>query len=328
MARVTICIPTYKRTQWLAETISSALGQTFTDLVVEVHDDATPGDAVADVVAGFDDPRLRLIRHERNAGIVGNFTRSLLGASTDYVIQLGDDDVASPRLVESTVAALDASPSAGVAHSRFALIDADGGVLMAEQDWLVTPSPALEPGFEFVEKSMRHGCRVCSSTALIRRSAVPEGAFREEDAPPFDFAFWLRMAESWDVAFIDEVLCQYRIHGQSFTSGLSDVTDTGYLQVERSLREVHAVKRRHASTLVPGARRAALERSADRALRQDIISRVRERTLPDRPFVATFRGLGSAARREPGLLREPHAWKLLAGSIVGPDTVARLKRRA
>jgi glycosyltransferase involved in cell wall biosynthesis len=325
---VTICIPTYKRTQWLPETIASALGQTFTDLVVEVHDDATPGDAVAEVVARFDDPRLRLIRHERNAGIVGNFTRSLLGASTDYVIQLGDDDVASPRLVELTVAALDASPSAGMAHSRFALIDADGDVLMAEQDWLVTPSPALEPGVEFVEKSMRHGCRVCSSTALIRRSAVPEGAFREEDAPPFDFAFWLRMAESWDVAFIGQVLCQYRIHGQSFTSGLSDVTGTGYLQVEQSLREVHAVKRRHAATLAPGPRRAALERLADRALRQDIISRVRERTLPDRPFGATFRGLGSAARREPGLLREPHAWKLLAGSVVGPDTVARLKGRA
>ncbi len=94
---MTVCIPTYNRTQWLAQTIESALGQTFDDLVVEIHDDATPGDAVVEVVAGFDDPRLRLIRHERNAGIVGNFTRSLLGAETEYVIQLGDDDVASPR---------------------------------------------------------------------------------------------------------------------------------------------------------------------------------------------------------------------------------------
>jgi glycosyltransferase involved in cell wall biosynthesis len=328
MARVTVCIPTYKRTQWLADTIASALAQTYADLVVEVHDDATPGDAVAEVVAGFDDPRLSLIRHERNAGIVGNFTRSLLGADSEYVIQLGDDDVAAPRLVELTVAALDASPSAGVAHSRFALVDAEGAVLMAEQDWLVTPSPALEPGSVFVERSMVHGCRVCSSTALIRKSAVPEGAFREEDAPPFDFAFWLRMAESWDVAFIDEVLCQYRIHGQSFTSGLSDVTGTGYLQVEQSLREVHAVKRRHAATLPPGPRRASLERLADHALRQDIISRVRERTLPDRPFVATVRGLGDAARREPGVLLEPHAWKLLAGSVIGPGVVSRLKGRA
>ena len=99
------------------------------------------------------------------------------------------------------------------------------------------------------------------------------------------------MAERWDVAFVDEVLCQYRIHGQSFTSGLSDVTGTGYLQVEQTLREVHA-RQAAACGDVAAPRRAASERAADRALRQDIVSRVRERTLPDRPFVATVRGLG------------------------------------
>lgn len=328
MPRVTVCIPTYKRTRWLTSAIESALGQTFADLVVEVHDDATPGDAVAQVVGGFDDPRLRLIRHQRNAGIVGNFTRSLLGSDSEYVIQLGDDDVALPRLVEATVAALDAAPSAGVVHARFSLIDSDGEILVAEEDWLGTRSPPLEPGATFVKRSMVHGCRVCSSTALMRRSAVPEGAFREEDAPPFDFAFWLRMAENWDVAFIAEPLCRYRIHDQSFTSALSDMTGSGYLQVEQMLREVHAVKRRHAASLPPGPRRASLERLADKALRQDIISRVRERTLPHRAFGKTFRGLAGSVRREPALVLEPHAWKLLAGSVVGPGTVERLKRRA
>src|SRR4029079_18225928 len=100
LSRVTIAIPTYARVQWLGETIASALGQTYTDLVLEVHDDATPDDSVERVTAQFSDPRLRYIGHAANAGIVGNFTRSLLGATTDYVIQLGDDDVAAPTLVE------------------------------------------------------------------------------------------------------------------------------------------------------------------------------------------------------------------------------------
>ena len=213
-----------------------------------------------------------------------------------------------------------------MAHSRFALIDDDGAVLMAVAGLARHAVAVARAGRRTSsQRSMVHGCRVCSSTALIRRSAVPEGGFLEDDAPPFDFAFWMRMAERWDVAFVDEVLCQYRIHGQSFTSGLSDVTGTGYLQAEKTLREVHAVKRRHAASRV-GSRGA--ERAADRALRQDIISRVRERTLPDRPFVATVRGLGDAARREPGILLEPHAWKLLAGSVVGPRLVRRLQRGA
>ena len=95
------------------------------------------------------------MRWEANAGIVGNFTRSLLGASTEYVIQLGDDDIAEPTLVARTVAALDAFPRAGVAHSRFSLIDADGAVLMADAGLARDAvAAALEPGAVFVERSM------------------------------------------------------------------------------------------------------------------------------------------------------------------------------
>ena len=253
------------------------------------------------MVAGFDDPRLRYVRWEANAGIVGNFTRSLLGASSEFVIQLGDDDIAAPTLVARTVSALEAFPGAGVAHSRFSLIDDDGAVLMASQDWLGTPSPALEPGAVFVERSMAHGCRVCSSTALIRRSAVPEGGFLQEDAPPFDFAFWMRMAERWDVAFVDEVLCQYRIHGQSFTSGLSDVTGTGYLQVEKTLREVHAVKRRHAALCRGAAAGGAGARGGSRAAPGHHLARARAHAA--RPAVR--RHGPRAGRRRAARARDP-----------------------
>jgi glycosyltransferase involved in cell wall biosynthesis len=328
MARVTVQIPTYKRTQWLAGTIQSALNQTFTDLVVEVHDDATPGDEVARVVEQFDDPRVTLVNHEQNAGIVGNFTRSLLGAETEYVIQLGDDDDAHPRLVEATVAALDAHPGAGVAHARFELIDAQGETLVAERDVLGTPPQPLENGHDFVAKSMIHGCRINSSTALIRRSAVPEGAFRQVDFPAFDLGFWLRLAEGWDVAFIAEPLCRYRLHEQSHTSAQGELTSSGYLHAEQMIRDVHDVKIRHIASLPPGPRRHELRRVADRTRRRDIVGRVRELTLPDRAFKGTARGLGRAARREPSLLREPTAWALLAGSVLGPRAVERLKGRA
>ena len=322
-------IPTYKRTRWLGRTIESALGQTFSDIVVEVHDDATPDDSVAEVVARFDDPRLVLVRHEQNAGIVGNFTRSLLGASTEYVIQLGDDDVAEPRLVEATVAALDAHPRAGVAHSRFSLIDAAGETLVAEQDWLVTPSPPLEEGVAFVEKSMLHGCRVCSSTALIRRSAVPEGGFLQVGLP----AVRLRLLAADGRALGRRVRERGPVPATGFTSRAtrrrSAMSPAPAIcrpsgRCARCTPSSAATRRRSP----PGPRRTALERAADRALRQDIISRVRERTLPDRPFKATVRGLADATRREPALLRERNAWALLAGSVLGAGAVERLKGRA
>ena len=195
MPRVTVCIPTYDRPRWLGAAIESVLAQRFEDFRLEIHDDASPGTAVKDLVARYDDPRIAFVAHERNAGIVGNFTRSLLGADGEYVLQLGDDDEMHPELLETTVAALDRHPSAGLAHTGFDLIDDAGAVRHAAVDWTGDGAPALETGAAFVRASMLHGCRVCSSTALIRRSAVPPGAFLQQDFPPFDFACWLRMAD-------------------------------------------------------------------------------------------------------------------------------------
>ncbi len=93
------------------------------------------------------------------------------------------------------------------------------------------------------------------------------------------------MAEHWDVAFVPELLCLYRVHDRSHTSALSDLTGNGYLQVEQTLRDVHGVKRRHAAALAPGERRTRLEHLADRAYRRDLVGRVREQTLPERKFV-------------------------------------------
>ena len=114
----------------------------------------------------------------------------------------------------------------------------------------------------------------------------------------------------------------------SFTSGVADVTDHGYMQAERTMREVHGVKREHAATLPAAAARRARAARRPRAARE-MVYRVRERTLPDRRVRRRrSAGSGESARREPSLLREPTAWALLAGSLVGQRWVDRLKGRA
>ena len=80
---------------------------------------------------------------EHNAGIVGNFTRSLLAADTDYAIQLGDDDEARPELLEATVAALDRHPGAGMVHARIDLIGPDVALAVDAARRDACPRPCL-----------------------------------------------------------------------------------------------------------------------------------------------------------------------------------------
>jgi glycosyltransferase involved in cell wall biosynthesis len=326
--RVTVCIPTYARTEWLAEAIESVLAQRFRDFVLLIGDDATPGDTVRPVVESFDDPRVRFVRFEDNAGIVGNFNRLLELSETDYVLQIGDDDVIHPELLAATVATLDRDPRVGLVHTRFDLIDGAGALLEADTDWTGgLEGDAVESGPTFLSESMLHSCRVCASTALLRRAALPPWGFREEDAPPFDFGCWLEMTRDWSFAFIARPLCRYRVHESSFTSALADATKSGYLHRVESVGEVRRVKQSFLERRYPpGPERRRLERLADRAARRDLVGRVRRATLPERRIGPTALGLARLARVEPSLIREPAAWALLAGSLVGDRGVSALRR--
>jgi glycosyltransferase involved in cell wall biosynthesis len=323
--RVTVCIPTYNRPRWLGQAIESVLAQSYGDLRLEIHDDATPGPAVRDVVAAYDDPRVRLIEHDENVGIVANFSRSLLGATTEYVLQLGDDDAMHPDLIATTVDALDRHPSAGIAHTRFDLVDDDGAIVQRDADWTMDGGrPPLESGADFLRASMRYGCRVCSSTALLRRSAVPPDAFRQEDFPPFDLGCWLRMAERWDVAFTPRALCRYRLHAESHSSGVADLGEDAYVKRLETVQSIHDVKLQHIAA-AGGSRELTRLARQGRAL--DLLARVRHQTVPARPFVRTARELIRAARIEPALALSSEAWMLLAGSVVGSRGVALIKGR-
>jgi glycosyltransferase involved in cell wall biosynthesis len=326
--RVTVCIPTYARTEWLSEAIESVLAQSFRDFVLLIGDDATPGDTVRPVVETFDDPRIRFVRFEENAGIVVNFNRLLELSETDYVLQIGDDDAIHPELLAATVAALDRDPRVGLAHTRFDLVDGDGAVLEADTDWTGgLQGDVVEPGATFLSESMLYSCRVCASTALLRRSALPPWGFRQEDAPPFDFGCWLEMTREWSFAFIARPLCRYRVHERSFTSAQADATESGYLHRVEAVAEVRRVKQafleRH---YPPGPERRRLERLANRAARRDLVTRVRQATLPERRIGPTARGLARLARVKPSLIREPAAWALLAGSLVGRRGMTALRR--
>ena len=67
--RVTLGVATYERDTYLAEAVASCLRQTYDDLEVLVVLDGGRNPNIERVLAGFDDPRLRVVRHERNRGI-------------------------------------------------------------------------------------------------------------------------------------------------------------------------------------------------------------------------------------------------------------------
>jgi glycosyltransferase involved in cell wall biosynthesis len=64
LPQVSVIIPVYNRADTLAMAVQSVLAQTFHDFEIIIIDDGSTDD-LAGALTSFDDPRLRLLTHER-----------------------------------------------------------------------------------------------------------------------------------------------------------------------------------------------------------------------------------------------------------------------
>lgn len=325
-ARVTVFIPTYNRAHWLRQSIGSVLAQTYADLLLVVADNAS-SDQTGEVVASFSDPRVRYVRRLENIGLFNNHDGCLRTVATEYALILPDDDLLAPEHLERTVAVLDANPGAGIVHTAFDVIGPAGELVSEAANWTFgLTTDRVETGVQFIRESMIWSCRVCPSTTLIRRAAIPPEPFNEADLPGIDFGLWLRIALDWDVAFVSRSLARFRVHPSSHSASFGPSLNYGYVQRPEAVVIVRELKRRflddHAERIGEGPH---LHQLAERAMRRELVQLMRNTTLPERRFGATMRAFSSLARVDRRMLRDLRAWRLVAASLVGRRTAERLK---
>jgi glycosyltransferase involved in cell wall biosynthesis len=324
---VTIFVPTYNRAHWLGESIASALAQTYEDFVLVVSDNAST-DETPDVVAAFDDPRLRYVRLDRHLGLNQHFNRCYGLAETEYMYLIPDDDLMLPDALERTIPVLEANPHVGLVHGCADLVDGDGAVVAGAHHMTGLDGSTVEPGESFIRTAIDRGYTVHASTALIRSSAFARVRLRDEDFPVTDVGLWMRVALSWDIAFLARTVAVVRIHTESYTADGRGVTDGGYVQQAEVIEKLREVKLRF---LDEEADRFAdvdeLRRLARRATRRDLLDLAGHMTIPERRLLPTARALASVAKHDPAILRELRTWRLLGASVLGRRTVERLKQR-
>lgn len=114
--RVSVLMPTFKQAAFLPRALESLLAQTLTDWELIVLDDGSP-DETADVLAPYlADPRVRLIRFERNRGLGHALNVATREARGRYLAYLPSDDVYYPDHLGTLADLLDARPEVDLAY--------------------------------------------------------------------------------------------------------------------------------------------------------------------------------------------------------------------
>src|SRR4051812_13267222 len=113
MPYFTIVMPTFNRPRLLERALRMCVAQDFTDWEAVVVDDASSdlssGDS-ADVVRRIADPRIRLIRHERNLGVCAARNTAVRQARGTWLVFHDDDDELVPGGLQLIHAAERAGP--------------------------------------------------------------------------------------------------------------------------------------------------------------------------------------------------------------------------
>ena len=124
---VSVVVPVHNAAPWVGETLASILAQTYVNLEVIVMDDAST-DRSGEIVAAFDDARVRQHRNERNLGQFANVNAGIRVARGELIAICHADDLYERTFLADQVAYLQAAPEVGAVFAKDSFIDPNGRV--------------------------------------------------------------------------------------------------------------------------------------------------------------------------------------------------------
>lgn len=229
---VSICIPTYNGSEYLAKALRCAAAQTYPHLEILIVDDASSDDSfeIAQAIAAGDN-RMRVVRNAKGLGGAGNCNECISLARGRWIKFLFQDDLIEPTCIERLVQhatrhglsfvacprkiifepgvpeAFRASVLEYVERNRFATLFPASGGNVAATVFAQRIAASLFPNF------------VGEPTAVLfeKAAAVELGGLNTDLIQLADWDFWIRLGSACGFGFVDEELATFRMHQSGST---------------------------------------------------------------------------------------------------------------
>lgn len=197
---VSVVIPLYNKSPYIARALNSVLSQTIQDFEVIVVDDGST-DNGAEVVKVFNDPRIRLIQ-QKNRGVSAARNRGIEEAHAELIAFLDADDEWMREHLRTLLRLRDRYPQAGAYGTAYLIKKKESKAYVApfNDNTLREPWEGLLPNYFKV--AALGASPISSSTVAIPKCILKEmGGFTTEAWLGEDTDLWGRIALKYPIAF-------------------------------------------------------------------------------------------------------------------------------
>jgi len=207
---VSVIIPAYNASVWIAETILSVLAQDYKDYEIIVIDDGSTDDTAV-IVKRFKDKVLYI--HKQNGGQSSARNLGIRAARGKYIAFIDADDLWTKDKLRLQVELLESTNRQWVYSDALAFDNQNGNILYKFSE--------ISKQFEGdILKNLYKACFIPMLTTMIHRDVFTTiGLFNENASMRNreDWEMWLRIAANYPVVLIPQILAYYRVHSTSAT---------------------------------------------------------------------------------------------------------------
>ncbi|HEX3561090.1 MAG TPA: glycosyltransferase family 2 protein [Pyrinomonadaceae bacterium] len=198
--KLSVIIPTYNRAALLPEAIKS-VRRAGTDLEIIVVDNASTDDTpqLCGKLEG-----VRYLRLGRNTGEAGARNAGIRESRSEYVAFLDDDDLRQPGSLDVQFEVLAANRQVALVYGRVLIGDAQNCIPTGES------YPASCPVGDIFWSLLADNFIPMPSVVARKQRLIEVGLFDARMTPVRDWDLWLRVAEKFEVAAVEEPVAIYR----------------------------------------------------------------------------------------------------------------------
>lgn len=265
--KLSIVIPAYNASRFLAATVESVLAQRIDDWEMIIVDDGSTDETVS-IAQRYvsQDGRIRLVQ-QKNAGPSAARNRGFMESSpsSEAVIFLDSDDVWEDDALEILTTVLSRNPNAPAGYGLARYINSAGDFVQRgalekfqRQRYAVTATsftllPLDQPtGFEVEALTDRI---VTPGTALIRRAVLEKTGLFDTKIRMFeDWDLWLRVCQYGGIAFTNTPVLRYRRHENNLSNRGAELAEGEWYVRQKLLASVQDAPKLHQIALL-GERR-------------------------------------------------------------------------